>query len=181
MNSDSTAILVLAGVAGGLINALAGGATLITFPAMLAAGLPAITANASNAVAISPGHLIAALADHAKLPGWTKRTIAFAAVALLGGVIGATVLLLLPERLFVLPVPALIAFATLLFLFAPRIQAWSARRQGFGGPPSARLSAAILGLALRQVPITCQRGRALLVQFQSVSREKLVDTGEERF
>jgi uncharacterized protein len=147
MDIHTGVLLLTAGVAGGLINALAGGATLITFPAMLAAGLPAVTANASNAVAISPGHLIAALADRGKLPPPNLRAIAFVIVALLGGAIGAAVLLLLPERLFVLPVPALIAFATLLFAFAPRIQDWSSRRQGGTGRPATGSSGAVVGLA----------------------------------
>ncbi len=123
MQLDTVFILAVAGIAGGLVNALAGGATLITFPAMLAAGLPPITANASNAVAISPGHLIAALADREKWPAWTGRTWSFIGAALIGGAVGAAILLMLPERLFILPVPALIGFATLLFAFAPRIQA----------------------------------------------------------
>ncbi len=67
MDPQTSLLLLAAGIAGGIINALAGGATLITFPAMLAAGLPAVIANASNAVAISPGHLIAALADRGKV------------------------------------------------------------------------------------------------------------------
>lgn len=59
MLTSTMAMLLAAGVAGSPINAIAGGATLITFAAMLAAGLPPVAANASNAVAISPGHLIA--------------------------------------------------------------------------------------------------------------------------
>jgi len=147
MDSQTGLMLLAAGVAGGIINALAGGATLITFPAMLAAGLPAVIANASNAVAISPGHLIAALADRGKLPPPTQRTISFIAVSALGGAVGAGVLLLLPERLFVLPVPALIAFATLLFAFAPQIQAWTAARRKAAALPSTGASSAVLGLA----------------------------------
>jgi uncharacterized protein len=143
MDFETIVLLLTAGVAGGLINALAGGATLITFPAMLAAGLPAVAANASNAVAISPGHLIAALADRAKLPPPTFRTFSFAIVSLLGGAIGAVVLLLLPERLFVLPVPALIAFATLLFAFAPQIQAWTAQHRNADQPSTGSSGAAV--------------------------------------
>jgi len=146
MDAQTNLLLLVAGVAGGLINALAGGATLITFPAMLAAGLPAVTANASNAVAISPGHLIAAFADRAKLPPPTPRTTSFLVIALLGGAVGAIVLLLLPERLFVLPVPGLIAFATLLFAFAPQIQAWTATHRD-AALPSTGSSGAVLGLA----------------------------------
>ncbi|MDH2381882.1 sulfite exporter TauE/SafE family protein [Bradyrhizobium sp. CER78] len=152
MDIQTSLLLLAAGIAGGIINALAGGATLITFPAMLAAGLPAVSANASNAVAISPGHLIAALADRGKLPPPTRRTISFVLVSTLGGAIGAGVLLLLPERLFVLPVPALIGFATLLFAFAPQIQTpqaktWTIGQQKTAALPSTAASAAVLGLA----------------------------------
>jgi len=147
MDTGTSLLLLAAGGAGGIINALAGGATLITFPAMLAAGLPAVIANASNAVAISPGHLIAALADRGKLPPPTRRTISFVAVSTVGGAAGAGVLLLLPERLFVLPVPALIAFATLLFAFAPQIQGWTVGHQKAAALPSTGASSALLGLA----------------------------------
>jgi uncharacterized protein len=146
MEVQTAVELLTAGVAGGLVNALAGGATLITFPAMLAAGLPAVIANASNAVAISPGHLIAALADREKLPPPSLRATVFVIVALLGGTVGAVVLLLLPERLFTLPVPALIALATLLFAYAPQIQARTIAPRN-AALPSTSSSAAVLGLA----------------------------------
>lgn len=147
MDFNAGFLLLGAGAAGGFINALAGGATLITFPAMLAAGLPAITANASNAVAISPGHLIAALADRGKLPGLTRRTASFIAVAVVGGAIGAVVLLLLPERFFILPVPGLIAFSTLLFALAPRLQAWTSHHHTSDSFLPAGFSVVFLGIA----------------------------------
>ncbi len=137
MHWTFAALLLLAGGAGGLINALAGGATLITFPAMLAAGLAPIAANASNAVAISPGHLIAALADREKLPPFDRFLALSLAIAAAGGVVGALLLLALPDRFFVLPVPALIGFATLLFGFAPNIASWSARRRAGAAPSVA--------------------------------------------
>ena len=127
MQTSVAALLFFAGVAGGAINAVAGGATLITFPAMLAAGLPPVVANASNAVAISPGHLLAAIADNDKFPAIDRWLCGAIAIATLGGTIGALLLIALPERLFVLPVPALIAFSTALFAFAPAIQARSIR------------------------------------------------------
>jgi len=64
----TTAILILAGVVGGIVNAVAGGATLITFPALLATGLNPVAANIANAIAVSPGHLLAVLADRRSLP-----------------------------------------------------------------------------------------------------------------
>ena len=74
MDVHTILFLGLAGMIGGIVNAIAGGATLITFPAMLYAGLPPITANASNAVAILPGHLFAAIADRKRLPPLDGRT-----------------------------------------------------------------------------------------------------------
>jgi uncharacterized membrane protein YfcA len=147
MTLGTVVLLFSAGIVGGLINALAGGATLITFPAMLSVGLPAIAANASNAVAISPGHLIAVVADRGKLPPLTARLVTFMAVATLGGAVGACVLLVLPERLFTLPVPALIAFATGLFALAPRIQSWAGRNGGAAQSSSTTISAAFLAAA----------------------------------
>ena len=146
MTSGIVLLLFLSGVAGGVINALAGGATLLTFPAMLAAGLPPITANASNAVAIVPGHLLAVLADRGKVLPLDAKLWSSVLVCLLGGAIGALLLLALPERLFVLPVPALIGIATLLFLFSPRIAAWAEARRGDAGP-SRGLGLSVLGLS----------------------------------
>lgn len=123
-------LLFMSGIVGGIINALAGGATLITFPVMLAAGLTPVIANASNAVAVAPGHLIAAFADREKLPVPDKKLLISLLLCVVGGVLGALLLLTLPDRLFVLPVPPLIAFATLLFAFAPTISAWAERRRG---------------------------------------------------
>ncbi len=137
------ALLFAAGVAGGVINAIAGGATLITFPAMLAAGLPPVVANASNAVAISPGHLLAAVADRAKLPTADRRLALSLAAATLGGGAGALLLLALPAAAFLQPVPLLIGLATALFAFAPRIQAWAARRRE-GPAPNALAGTAAL-------------------------------------
>ena len=142
-NPMSLAIIALlfgAGVLGGVANAIAGGATLITFPAMLAAGLPPITANASNAVAVTPGHLIAAIADRGKLPPFGMRFLALTVVATGGGAIGAVLLLLTPGQVFLVLVPALIGLATLLFALAPRIQGkLASRRTGAseGTPPIA--------------------------------------------
>lgn len=146
MTSGIVLLLFLSGVAGGVINALAGGATLLTFPAMLAAGLPPITANASNAVAIVPGHLLAVLADRRKVLPLDAKLWSSVLVCLLGGAIGALLLLALPERLFVLPVPALIGIATLLFLFSPRIAAWAEARRG-DAEPSRGLGVSVLGLS----------------------------------
>lgn len=129
MEWKTSVLLIGAGIVGGLVNALAGGATLITFPAMLAAGLPPVVANASNAVAISPGHLVAAMADRERLPKIQLRVIGLCIGSLLGGTIGAILLLVLPERYFIQPIPVLIGGATLLFAFAPQLQSRAQHRR----------------------------------------------------
>jgi uncharacterized membrane protein YfcA len=113
---------------------------------MLAAGLPPVTANASNAVAIVPGHLLAVLADRQKVLPLDRKLWLSVVICVAGGTIGALLLLALPDRLFVLPVPALIGVATLLFLFSPRIAAWAEARRG-GAEPSRVLGSSVLGLA----------------------------------
>jgi uncharacterized protein len=142
MDVQAALLLFLAGLAGGIINALAGGATLITFPAMMAAGLPAVIANASSAVAITPGALLAAWADRSKLPPLDARTFIALAAALVGGAMGSIILLATSERIFTLLVPALIGGATAIFALAPRIRAAvSSRAAGGDGRPALRASA----------------------------------------
>lgn len=151
MDWTIAALLFVAGVAGGIINALAGGATLITFPVMLAAGLSPVIANASNAVAVAPGHVIAGFADREKLPPFGRPLVLSLCLSALGGSMGALLLLALPDNLFVLPVPALIGFATALFAFSPWIAAWAERRRNgaksSGGKASERGGQAALALA----------------------------------
>ena len=72
MDVQTGLLLFGAGVAGGIVTAMVGGASLITFPALLACGLPAVVANASNTVALTPGNLVAALADVERLPRWDR-------------------------------------------------------------------------------------------------------------
>jgi len=122
MDIGIAALLFGAGLAGGAANAMAGGATLITFPAMLAGGLPPIVANASNAVAVTPGHVVAAFADRARLPRPDCALGLALGASLVGGALGAILLLATPERLFTLLVPALIGIATLVFALGPRIR-----------------------------------------------------------
>jgi uncharacterized membrane protein YfcA len=112
------ALLLAAGLAGGFVNALAGGATFFTFPAMLAAGLPPVTANASNAVAVWPGNLSGAIAFRRQLPPLTRTLWLAMGLALLGAAGGALLLLATAERVFLSLVPWLILGATLLFAFA---------------------------------------------------------------
>ena len=123
-----------AGLAGGVVTALVGGASLITFPALLGAGLPAVVANISNSVALTPASFIAVLADLGRLPRWDRWFLGLMLVCVSGSVAGDTLLLATPEHAFTAVVPALIGLATVLFGLSGRIRQWIlARARASGG------------------------------------------------
>ncbi len=129
-DAQALAMLIAAGVAGGLVTAVVGGSSLITFPVLLAAGLPPVIANATNQVALTPGSLFAVLADRERMPPWNGSLLAFAGTAMAGTVAGAALLLVTPEKAFTALVPVLIGAATCLFAGAERIRRWSLARLG---------------------------------------------------
>ncbi len=106
-------LIALAAVAAGAINALAGGGTLITFPALTAIGVPAVAANVTNTVALSPGYLGATLAQKADILDQRGRLWLLLPAAL-GGLAGGLLLLNTSEKLFRELVPFLILLASLL-------------------------------------------------------------------
>ncbi len=115
-------LLIIAALAAGLINSVAGGGMFFTFPALVFTGVPSIIANASSTVAIIPGVLASAWAYRADLnkgEGMPFVPLLIASVA--GGVLGALILLFTPQRTFDSVIPWLMLAATLLFTFGPRI------------------------------------------------------------
>ncbi len=114
MTAASMALAGGAAVAGGFVNAIAGGGSLITFPALVALGLPAVAASATNTVAMCPGYLGATVAQRALLRGQRARMLRVLPVAALGGVGGALLLLATGEAAFGTIVPFLILLAALL-------------------------------------------------------------------
>lgn len=114
--------LALAAFAAGSLNAIAGGGSFLTFPALVFAGVPPIMANATSALAVSPGYLGSTLgfrAELAQLP--RQRLWREAALAATGGALGAGLLLLTSERLFATLVPWLLLLATALFAIGPQL------------------------------------------------------------
>jgi uncharacterized membrane protein YfcA len=127
--SVGAALLVLAaGVCAGIINTVVGSGTLITFPALLAVGLPPVTANVSNTVGLFPGSFVGAYGYRRELAGQRPRVLVLGLASVLGGVGGAVLLLVLPAGAFKAVVPALIVLALLLVVLGPRINAWAAER-----------------------------------------------------
>jgi len=118
MNPFSFLIAALAAFAAGAVNALAGGGTLITFPALTVLGLPAVTANITSTVSLFPGYFGATWAQRKDLKGQEKRLYFLLPAAALGGLIGGLLLLQSGEKLFKQLVPFLILFASLLLALA---------------------------------------------------------------
>lgn len=130
------ALVLVAGMGAGLINSLVGSGTLITFPTLLAFGLPPVTANVSNTMGLVPGSISATVGYRRELQGQRARILRLASASLVGGAVGAVLLLALPERAFSAIVPALILLGLTLVVFQRPIQAWVARRHDhLGGLP----------------------------------------------
>jgi len=124
-----TSAVLLAGASGvaGVVNAVAGGGTLLTFPALLAAGIAPVAANATNTVALVPGQLASAYAYRSYLADERRRAMVLAVPSLVGGTVGAALLLLLPAQTFEAIVPWLILFACVLLAAQGPIKAAVAR------------------------------------------------------
>jgi uncharacterized membrane protein YfcA len=120
----------LAAVAAGAVNALAGGGTLITFPMLTFLGVPAVAANVTNTVALCPGYIGGTLAQRSDLRGQTKRFLIVLPAGILGGLIGAILLLQTGEKLFKDLVPFLILLASGLLAVQDPVRAWLTRRLG---------------------------------------------------
>lgn len=124
MDLPHAVFLFFAGIVGGAISSLAGGASIITFPAMLATGISPVVASCSNLVALVPGNLLSVFYDRSQLPPLGRSFVGLVAASVIGALAGALLLMLTPERVFAMLVPLLLGFATVLFAYAGRISAW---------------------------------------------------------
>src|SRR6201999_3542427 len=124
-------LVCLAGLGAGAINALVRSGTLITFPTLVAMGFPPVTATMSNAVGLVAGSVSGTWGYRAELRGQRDRLRWQLPASLIGAVLGAYLLLHLPEKVFVEIVPVLLVLA--LVVAGPRIQAWTTRRAELAG------------------------------------------------
>jgi len=128
--------ILMAGVAAGTINTVVGSGTLITFPTLLAFGVPPVTANVSNTIGLVPGSISGAIGYRRELVGQRSRVLRLSVASFIGGSAGAVLLLVLPAQAFATIVPVLIVLGLVLVVFQPRISAWVARRhEATGGMP----------------------------------------------
>ncbi|MGW3495658.1 sulfite exporter TauE/SafE family protein [Streptomyces sp. NPDC001020] len=115
-------LVLLAGVAAGALNAVGGGGTFVALPALVACGLPPVTANAVSRVALVPGAVAGAWVYRRELtPIGPASTKALTAISVIGGGVGAGLLLVLPASSFDAAAPWLLAFATVVLAFGRRL------------------------------------------------------------
>lgn len=139
----------LAALAAGAINALAGGGTLITFPVLIAVGIPAVASNVTNTVALLPGYLGGTLAQWKDMREQSQRLWYILPASVVGGLLGGVLLLYTGEKIFRQIVPYLILAASLLLAVQDPVRKWLARRaeQHSGGKVSELWSTLPIGLA----------------------------------
>ncbi|HTJ32021.1 MAG TPA: sulfite exporter TauE/SafE family protein [Dactylosporangium sp.] len=144
MNLADIAVLSVAGLAAGTVNAIAGGGSLITFPALIATGLPPVAANVTNSTSVFPGYAASVygsrtdLADLAR-DGSRRLLVSLAPTAVVAAGLGCALLLLTPAKAFDVVVPFLVLGATAVLAFQDRLRRivghpreMSARRQALG-------------------------------------------------
>ncbi|MBW0093669.1 sulfite exporter TauE/SafE family protein [Pseudonocardia sp. KRD-184] len=170
-------LLLVAGVAAGLSGSIAGLASLFSYPALLAVGLPATTANVTNTVALAFSTVGQVAGSRPELSGQWPVLRRLAPLTLLGGATGAGLLLVTPSEAFERIVPFLVGGAALVLLFQPRIRAVAARRGSseagpavlggmfvvavYGGYFGAAAGVLMLALVLIGLPVGLARGNAL--------------------
>ncbi len=125
--------LFCAAFAAGVVNSVAGGGSFISFPALLFAGVPPIAANATNTAAVWPGTVASTVAYRKEFTPEARRLLPpMIVTGIIGGVLGAIILLKTPQSTFLRLVPWLLLGATLLFAFSGPLSAFVRKRAGHG-------------------------------------------------
>ena len=138
MSLPECLLVLVAGAFAGTINTVVGSGTLVTFPVLLAVGYSPVVANVSNTLGLVPGSVSGAIGYREELAGQRKRVLTLGSASVLGGIVGAILLLSLPPDAFEAIVPVLIALALVLVIVQPRLSRMIAARRErvrpHGGP-----------------------------------------------
>jgi uncharacterized membrane protein YfcA len=141
--ASPTQLAVIAAISavGGAANSIAGGGTLLTFPALLALGVPAVAANATSTVALWPGSISSLWGYRREIEGAKRWAVRLAVPSVIGGAAGAALLLVTPEERFKMLVPWLVFGATVLFASQRPIMGWLQRRVQLQSDPAVAAEA----------------------------------------
>jgi uncharacterized protein len=141
----------LAALAAGAINALAGGGTLISFPVLIAVGVPSVMSNVTNTVALLPGYLGGTFAQWDDIKKQVKRLWLILPASILGGLLGGVLLVVTGEKIFREIVPYLILLASLLLAVQDPVRAWLVKRAAEKGSTQVSPFWSILPIGLASV------------------------------
>lgn len=139
--------LFFAALLAGALNSVAGGGSFISFPMLLLTGVPAKPANATNAMAVWPGSIASIPPYRKDLAHERRELVIFSAVSVVGGVLGAVILLHTPSALFERLIPWLLLVATLIFAFGGRVTQWLRSRRAGAAPAQVAIEADSAALA----------------------------------
>src|SRR5208337_3028527 len=131
LSGSEVVIAGLAALAAGMVNAIAGGGTLISFPTLVALGVPDVVANITNTVALCPGYFGGALAQRKDLVGQKKRLIMLVPAGIIGGLTGGMLLLYVSKQTFHLLVPFLILLGAALLVIQDWVRTWIRLHAGY--------------------------------------------------
>jgi uncharacterized membrane protein YfcA len=134
VSASAVLLLVCAGVGAGLTGSIAGLASLVSYPALLATGLPPLVANVTNTTALMGNAVGTTIGSRRELAGQWPRVRTLMALCVAGGTVGAALLLLTDQSVFETVVPWLVALGSALLLFRDRMRAWSQARREATGP-----------------------------------------------
>lgn len=147
LTAGQLALLALAGVAAGVVNAVVGSGTLITYPALIAVGVPPVVANGTNTTGLFPGSFSATWPYRDQLRARWRRLAPLAVVSFVFAIGGALLVIVLPPSVFATAVPWLIGVAVVLVAVQPwlsrRLSARDVARADRDGPPGPGLLAAV--------------------------------------
>ena len=141
-------LLLIAAFFAGTLNAVAGGGSFLTLPALIFVGVPPVVANATGTVALLPGYVASIFGSREDLepaPGLSLRSVVL--LALIGGVLGAALLLVTSDAAFKRLIPWLLLLASAMFAFGPRLRQWAGAHRRAGPPSRLRAGAGLLLVA----------------------------------
>src|SRR5688500_1384974 len=144
-------IAALAAIGAGAVNALAGGGTLISFPVLIAVGVPPVAANVTNAIALCPGYFGATIAQLPNLKGQRAHLLLLVPIAVIGGLTGGIILLRTGERTFTALVPWMILVASLLLTIQEPVKRFVSKR--LSNPPHKHHTLALSALPIAAAAI----------------------------
>ena len=174
MRFSEALVLLAAGTAGGIFSTVVAIASLVTYPVLLALGVPPLSANMTNTVSLVFTGAGAVAGSRPELAGQGRRVLRLGVITALGGAAGAAILLLTPASTFTVVVPVLIGVASLVLLVQPRLSVLTPPSKALSGRHRVALGAALFAVAVYVGYFGAAAGVLLLVALSALISEPLI-------